>query len=85
MERLKESERIKENIKSFKEDIEIEKRETLENLENKYENALLAEKYDPFAKEVRAMYESYIRAGFTEEQAWKLTITWVENSTGGIN
>ena len=82
---LKESERIKENIECFKEDIAAEKRDKLEILENKYENALLAEKFDPVAKEVHAMYESYIRAGFTEEQAWKLTVIWVENSTGGVN
>lgn len=81
----KESERIKEHIECFKEDIAAEKRDKLEILEDKYENALLAEKFDPVAKEVHAMYESYIRAGFTEEQAWKLTVIWVENSTGGVN
>lgn len=39
------------------------------------------EKYDDCAKDLHNMYISYIKAGFTEEQAWELTKTIVTNGT----
>lgn len=39
------------------------------------------EQNDKAAQELRSAYESYIRAGFTEEQAWTLVITIVSNYT----
>lgn len=43
--------------------------------------ALKVEKYDEAAVELHNMYDSYIKAGFTEEQAWKLTEIVFTNST----
>lgn len=43
--------------------------------------ALKVEKYDEVAVELHNMYDSYIKAGFTEEQAWKLTEIVFTNST----
>ena len=31
--------------------------------------------------ELHEMYESYVKAGFTEEQAWELTKIIINNST----
>lgn len=45
------------------------------------EEALKAEKFDEMAVELRNMYDSYIKAGFTEEQAWQLTEIIVTNIT----
>lgn len=55
--------------------------EEMKALEEQREEALKAEKYDEMAVELRNMYDSYIKAGFTEEQAWKLTEIVVTNST----
>lgn len=55
--------------------------EEMKALEEQREEALKAEKYDEVAIELRNMYDSYIKAGFTEEQAWKLTEIVVTNST----
>ena len=55
--------------------------EEMKALEEQREEALKAEKFDEMAVELRNMYDSYIKAGFTEEQAWKLTEIIVTNST----
>lgn len=55
--------------------------EEMKALEEQREEALNAEKYDDAAAELYKMYDSYIKAGFTEEQAWKLTEILVTNST----
>lgn len=55
--------------------------EEMKALEEQREEALKTEKYDEMAIELRNMYDSYIKAGFTEEQAWKLTEIVVTNST----
>ena len=39
------------------------------------------EQYDNCARDLHNMYTSYIKAGFTEEQAWELTKTIVTNGT----
>ena len=53
----------------------------MKNLEEQREQALKVEKYDEAAQELHNMYESYIRAGFTEEQAWELTLIVMSNGT----
>lgn len=55
--------------------MELHKKQTKEMkaLEEQREKALKVEKYDEGAVELHNMYDSYIKAGFTEEQAWKLT------------
>ena len=53
--------------------------ENMRNLEEEREQALKEEKYDEAAQELHNMYESYIRAGFTEEQAWELTLIIMSN------
>lgn len=50
-------------------------------LEEQREEALKVEKYDKSAVELHNIYDSYIKAGFTEEQAWKLTEIVFANST----
>ena len=55
--------------------------EEMKNLEEQREQALKVEKYDEAAQELHNMYESYIRAGFTAEQAWELTLIVMSNGT----
>lgn len=54
--------------------------EEMKALEEKRDEALKEEQYDGIAVELHNMYDSYIKAGFTEEQAWKLTEIVVTNS-----
>lgn len=51
------------------------------NSKEQREKALKVEKYDEVAVELHNMYDSYIKAGFTEEQAWKLTEIVFTNGT----
>lgn len=62
---------------------ELHKKQTeeMKALEEQREEALKVEKYDEAAVELHNMYNSYIKAGFTEEQAWKLTEIVFANST----
>lgn len=64
------------NSKELTEQVmELYKKQTdeMKALEELREEALKAEKYDEVAVNLHNMYGSYIKAGFTEEQAWKLT------------
>ena len=70
----------KELTKQIKE-LHEKQTDEMRSLEEQRENALKAEKYDESAKDLRNMYTSYINAGFTEEQAWALTLTIVQNGT----
>lgn len=45
------------------------------------ESAKTKELYDNSAKETKAMYDSYVEAGFTEEQAWTIIMTFLSNTT----
>lgn len=47
------------------------------------EKALKEEKYDEEASAVKGIYDSYIKAGFTEEQAWELLTIGMENALKG--
>lgn len=55
--------------------------EEMRKLEQEREEALKTEKYDEGATELKNLYDSYIRAGFTEEQAWELVRIMVSNGT----
>ena len=52
----------------------------IEELNAKREEARKAEQYDEIATDLRNLYASYVAAGFTEEQAWKLTEIIFTNS-----
>ena len=52
----------------------------IEELNAKREEARKAEQYDEIATDLRNLYASYVAAGFTEEQAWKLTEILFTNS-----
>lgn len=45
------------------------------------EKARRIEEKDKCANEIREQYDSFVKAGFTEEQAWELTFTLVSNGT----
>ena len=45
------------------------------------EKANRVESKDNAAVELYEMYESYVKAGFTEEQAWELTKIIINNGT----
>jgi len=55
--------------------------EEMRQLEQEREEALKTEKYDEGATELKNLYDSYVRAGFTEEQAWELVTIMVSNGT----
>lgn len=53
----------------------------MKNLEEQREQALKEEKFDEAAQKLHNMYESHIRAGFSEEQAWELVRIFFTNTT----
>lgn len=53
----------------------------IKDLKSQLESVSKDEQNDKAAQELRSAYESYIRAGFTDEQAWTLVITLVSNAT----
>lgn len=55
--------------------------EEMRSLEEQREQALKEEKYDESATELFNVYNSYIKAGFTEEQAWELVTILFTNGT----
>lgn len=55
--------------------------EEMRSLEEQREQALKEEKYDESATELFNIYKSYIKAGFTEEQAWELVTIRLTNAT----
>lgn len=55
--------------------------EEMRSLEEQREQAIKDEKYDESAKELFNIYQSYIKAGFTEEQAWMLVTIQITNAT----
>lgn len=52
----------------------------IEELNAKRAEARKAEQYDEMATDLRNLYANYVAAGFTEEQAWKLTEIVVTNA-----
>ena len=63
--------------------MELHKQQTeeIKQLEEEREKALNEEKFDEAAEELHNMYNSYVKAGFTEEQAWELVKIIMSNST----
>lgn len=55
--------------------------EEMRSLEEQREQAIKDEKYDESAKELFNIYQSYIKAGFTEQQAWTLVTIQITNAT----
>lgn len=55
--------------------------EEMRSLEEQREQAPKEEKYDESATELFNIYKSYIKAGFTEEQAWELVTIQLTNAT----
>lgn len=41
-------------------------------LRNDIEIATRNEQFDKSAQEIKAVYDSFVKAGFTEEQAWEI-------------
>lgn len=56
-------------------------RSQIEALKCELEKANRVERNDNVSVELHEMYESYVKAGFTEEQAWELTKIIINNST----
>jgi hypothetical protein len=53
----------------------------LQELKNQLEAKKKEEKHDDCANEIHNLYNSFIKAGFTEDQAWALTSQIVINGT----
>lgn len=53
----------------------------IKDLKGQLDSVSKDEQNDKTAQDLRSAYESYVRAGFTEEQAWTLVITIVSNCT----
>lgn len=56
-------------------------RDQIDSLKSELEKANRVETKDNAAQELYELYESYNKAGFTEEQAWELTKIIVNNGT----
>ena len=57
--------------------------ERMKALRMKREKALEEEKFDKGAASVKGIYDAYIKAGFTEKQAWELLTISMENALKG--
>lgn len=57
--------------------------EEMKALETERKKALEEEKYEEGAASVKSVYDAYIKAGFTEEQAWKLLAISMKNALKG--
>lgn len=44
----------------------------IEALRQQIDNQARDEQFDKSAQDIKAVYDSFIRAGFTEEQAWEI-------------
>ncbi len=53
----------------------------MRSLEDQREQALKEERFDEGANELKNAYDSYIRAGFTEKQAWRIIEIMLINTT----
>ena len=53
----------------------------IEKLKEQLDKKKEEEKYDDIATDMRNMYNSFVNAGFTEDQAWELVRTVFENGT----
>ena len=53
----------------------------IREIKSELEKANRVETKDNAAVELYEMYESYVKAGFTEEQAWELTRIIINNTT----
>ena len=51
------------------------------NLKRQLDNKDKEEQCDEAATQIRNMYESLVKAGFTEGQSWELTKTIINNGT----
>lgn len=56
-------------------------RDQLSTAKGEMETASRVEAKDKAATELYEQYESFVKAGFSEEQAWELTRILVDNST----
>ncbi len=54
--------------------------EEMKALEEQRENAIKEEMFDEGAETAHNLYCSYIKAGFTEEQAWELLTISLKNA-----
>ena len=66
-------------------ELHMEQTEEMKALEAEREKALEEEKYDEMAIEIKGIYDSYIKAGFTEKQAWELFTIGMKNAFKGGN
>lgn len=56
------------------------KEEEIRELKKETERLKRYEQYDEMTGEIKAMYDSFVRSGFTEEQAFKLLNTAIVNA-----
>ena len=54
------------------EKVNAEHKEKLSDLHKQVEAEAMKERHLEAAKEVKSVYDSYVEAGFTEEQAWEI-------------
>ena len=66
-------------------ELHMKQTKEMEALEAEREKALEEEKYDGKAIEIKGIYDSYIKAEFTEKQAWELLTIGMKNAFKGGN
>ena len=68
---------LTEQLTDLRRDINSE----IKKLEEQRKKAVVEEQFDEGASNVFNLYKSYIKAGFTEVQAWELLLIQFENAT----
>ena len=53
----------------------------IENLQNELEFAEKDDQYHEMAADIRLVYDSFVDVGFTEDQAWEIVRTIINNGT----
>ena len=77
---MRKSQELTEQVK----ELNLKQTEEMRALETEREKALEEEKYDEGAAAVKGVYDAYIKAGFTEKQAWDLlAISMINTFKGG--
>lgn len=83
-EKEKENEPMKKTKAMLEEELD-QKRAEIEDLKKELEKAEKYKQYNDAAGEMKAMYDSFVNAGFDEDQAFTILMTMLQNQKAASN